>query len=98
MKGRHITGLDAAAPAIQMIDLALRAQLHAMCDRRKRSLNWHDMEGVHRMREMSRRLRNSIADFSPYLRKPALPANSLRVLAGRLGAVRDDDVAIAALD
>ena len=98
MKGRHISGLDASAPAIQMIDLALRAQLATMCDRRKRALNWNDPEGVHSMRVMSRRLRSAIADFSPYLRKPALPTAKLRNLAGRLGAVRDDDVAIAALE
>ena len=98
MKGRHITGLDATAPAIQMIDLALRAQLGAMCERRKRALNWNDPEGVHTMRVMSRRMRSAIADFSPYLRKPALPMSQLRDLASRLGAVRDDDVAIAALE
>jgi|SRR6185369_12169316 len=98
MKGRHISGLDASAPAIQMIDLALRAQLSAMCERRKRALHWNDPEGVHSMRVMSRRLRSAIADFSPYLRKPALQMPRLRDLAGRLGAVRDGDVAILALE
>jgi CHAD domain-containing protein len=81
-----------------MINLALRAQIEAMCERRKRALNWKDPEGVHSMRVMSRRLRSAIADFAPYLRKPALPVTRLRNLADRLGDVRDDDVAIAALE
>ncbi|HXD51096.1 MAG TPA: CHAD domain-containing protein, partial [Burkholderiales bacterium] len=69
-----------------------------MCERRKRALHWNDPEGVHSMRVMSRRLRSAIADFSPYLRKPALQMPRLRDLAGRLGAVRDGDVAILALE
>jgi CHAD domain-containing protein len=80
-----------------MIRLALQAQLKAMCSMRKRALNWDDPEGVHDMRVLSRRLRSSIGDFKSSLRKPQLPITSLRAIAKSLGAVRDQDVALAAL-
>src|SRR5215471_4982825 len=97
MKGKHISGLDCSAPADEMIRLALRTQLKAMCSKRKQALNWDDLEGVHDMRVLSRRLRSAISDFKPYLRKPALPTTRLRAIAKSLGAVRDEDVALAAL-
>src|SRR5215831_17825685 len=97
MKGKHISGLDCAAPADEMIRLALRAQLKAMCSMRSKALNWNDPEGVHDMRVLSRRLRSAISDFKPYLRKPDLPTTRLRRIAKSLGAVRDEDVALAAL-
>jgi CHAD domain-containing protein len=97
MKGKRISGLEASAPADEMIQLALRTQLKAMCAMRKQALNWNDPEGVHDMRVLSRRLRSAIADFEPYLRKPPPPTTKLRTIAKSLGAVRDEDVAIPAL-
>src|ERR1043166_5954440 len=98
MKGKHITGLDCSAPAEQMIRHVLRSQLSAMCGERKRALNWPDPEGVHDMRVLSRRLRSAIADFEPYLRKTRVPQTKLRTIARSLGEVRDQDVALAALE
>ena len=92
-----IRGLDCAAPADKMIPLVLRAQLNAMCRHREAALNWKDPEGVHDMRVLSRRLRGSINDFRPYFRKSSLPQPKLRTIAGRLGEVRDIDVALMAL-
>jgi CHAD domain-containing protein len=80
-----------------MIPLVLRAQVNAMCRHREAALNWKDPEGVHDMRVLSRRLRSSINDFRPYLRKGSLPRPKLRTIAGRLGEVRDIDVALFAL-
>jgi CHAD domain-containing protein len=98
MKGKRIEGVDCSAPAEDMIRLVLRAQVTAMCALRKQALNWTDPEGVHDMRVLSRRLRSAIADFEPYLRKTRLPLTRLRTIARSLGHVRDEDVALAALE
>jgi CHAD domain-containing protein len=97
MARAKIRGLDCAAPADKMIPLVLRAQLNAMCRHREAALNWQDPEGVHDMRVLSRRLRSTINDFRPYLRKASLPRPKLRTIAARLGEVRDFDVALIAL-
>ena len=97
MAKAKIQGLDCAAPADKMIPLVLRAQINAMCRHREAALNWQDPEGVHDMRVLSRRLRSSINDFRPYLRKGTLPRPKLRMIAARLGEVRDIDVALIAL-
>lgn len=97
MAKAKIRGLDCAAPADKMIPLVLRAQINAMCRHREAALNWKDPEGVHDMRVLSRRLRSSINDFRPYLRKASLPRPKLRTIAARLGEVRDIDVALIAL-
>lgn len=94
MPKANIRGLNCAAPADKMIPLVLRAQLNAMCRHRDVALNWKDPEGVHHMRVLSRRLRSSINDFRPYIRKASLPRPKLRSLASRLGEVRDIDVAL----
>lgn len=98
MKGKRIEGLDCSAPAEDMIRHVLRSKLKAMCALRKQALNWTDPEGVHQMRVLSRRLRSAIADFEPYLRKTRLPITKVRTIARSLGAVRDEDVALAALE
>src|SRR6266705_2087193 len=98
MKGKRVSGLDCGAPADQMIQTALHAQLAAMCALRRKTLDWNDPEGVNDMRVLSRRLRSAITDFEPHLRKPALPIAKLKTIAKSLGAVRDEDVATAALE
>src|SRR5436853_742564 len=97
MKGKRIHGLDPSAPADEMIKLALRTQIKAMCKLREKALDPKDTDGVHDMRVLSRRLRSHISDFKPYLRQPGLSVVKLRALAKSLGAVRDQDVALAAL-
>jgi CHAD domain-containing protein len=97
MARAKIRGVDCAAPADKIIPLVLRAQLNAVCGQRAAALNWKDPEGVHDMRVLSRRLRSSINDFRPYLRKASLPRPKLRTIAARLGEVRDIDVALIAL-
>lgn len=97
MAKANMRGLDCAAPADKMIPVVLRAQLNVMCRHREAALNWKDPEGVHDMRVLSRRLRSSINDFRPYVRKSSLPRPKLRTIAARLGEVRDIDVALMAL-
>lgn len=71
-----------------------------MCDFRETALDWSDPEGVHSMRVASRRLRSALKDFMPYLRERDLTSVLKRVkdLGGALGEVRDQDVAILALE
>jgi CHAD domain-containing protein len=69
-----------------------------MCKLRERALDWSDPEGVHEMRVLSRRMRSTISDFQAHLRKPGLPDRKIKAIAGSLGAVRDEDVALAALE
>ena len=67
---------------------------------RKAALDWSDPEGVHSMRVASRRLRSVLRDFAPYLRKRGLTASvkEIKSIADALGEVRDQDVAITALE
>ena len=68
-----------------------------MCALRERALDWRDPEGVHDMRVASRRLRSALSDFKPYLPKGSIPLSGLKAIANQLGAVRDEDVVLAAL-
>src|SRR6266496_2666532 len=97
-KVKDIAGLDCSGPADNMVRLVLRAQLKAMCALRDKALDWKDPEGLHDMRVLSRRLRSAISDFKPYLRKASLPRLKLRAIANGLGDVRDQDVALVALE
>jgi len=97
-KVKRISGLDCSAPADKMVRLVLRTQLKTMCDLRDKALEWNDPEGVHDMRVGSRRLRSTISDFRPYLHKANLPRMKLRKIAKSLGDVRDEDVALFALE
>jgi len=97
-KVKDMAGLDCSGPADNMVRLVLRAQLKAMCALRDKALDWKDPEGLHDMRVLSRRLRSAISDFKPYFRKTSLPRLKLRAIANGLRDVRDQDVALAALE
>jgi CHAD domain-containing protein len=96
-KAADIEGLDCAGAAHDGIALTLRTRLAEMCALSAAALDWSDAEGVHDMRVASRRLRSAVRDFAPYLRG-RLPRTRLRQLAATLGEVRDDDVALLALE
>ena len=78
----------------------LLTRFEEICDFRETALDWSDPEGVHSMRVASRRLRSALKDFMPYLRERGLTSVLKRVkdLGGALGEVRDQDVAILALE
>lgn len=99
-KAKEIEGLDCGAEAGAGLRLVLRTRLEEMCGWRAVALDWSDPEGVHDMRVASRRLRSALRDFSPYLRKRQFrhARDDLKGLAGALGLVRDEDVAIMALE
>lgn len=86
---------DAAGRGVQVV---LGARMEKMCALGDRALNWDDPEGVHDMRVASRRLRSALGDFKPYLRKGSVPLARLKAFAKSLGAVRDEDVILTALE
>jgi len=101
-KAKEIIGLDCGADAASGIKLVLSTRLEEMCELRAAALEWSDVEGVHDMRVASRRLRSAMRDFAPLLRRGmrrlAPMRNDLKKIADVLGAVRDQDVAIMALE
>lgn len=99
-KAKKIEGLNCEGNAALEIQRVLRVRLEEMCGFRAQALDWSDPEGVHDMRVASRRLRSTLRDFKPYLRarKLAAVADDLKQVADALGVVRDEDVAIMALE
>lgn len=96
-KALNIEGLNCHESALEGVKLVLRSRMEEMCALREKALDWSDIAGVHDMRVASRRLRSALRDFLPLLPK-RIPRKRLKALAGALGAVRDEDVAIDALD
>ncbi|HEV2834050.1 MAG TPA: CHAD domain-containing protein [Pyrinomonadaceae bacterium] len=86
-----------ATTGIKQVLVTRFEELHGWHDA---ALDWSDPEGVHSMRVASRRLRSTLRDFLPYVRKrnlaPAL--KRFKDVADTLGRVRDLDVAILALE
>lgn len=99
-KAKRIKGINCKAVASAGIKLVLLTRFNELSGFQQAALNWTDPEGVHSMRVASRRLRSALRDFMPYLRKRPLASalKQLRHLADALGEVRDQDVAIAALE
>jgi CHAD domain-containing protein len=96
-KAADIVGLDCMGDVRAGVALILRTRLAEMCAFRAAALEGADPAGVHDMRVASRRLRSAMRDFAPYLRGQ-LPRKRLRQLARALGVVRDEEVALSALE
>jgi CHAD domain-containing protein len=99
-KAKRVRGIDCNAAAAAGIKLVLITRFKELYSFHEAALNWTDPEGVHSMRVASRRLRSALRDFKPYLRKKGLTSiqKEIRSLADALGKVRDQDVAIMALE
>jgi CHAD domain-containing protein len=99
-KARKIKGIDCNGTASAGIKQVLEGRFSEMSKLRDAALNWNDPEGVHSMRVASRRLRSALRDFTPYLRKRGLTSalRQIKQIAAALGDVRDQDVAIDALE
>lgn len=99
-KAKRVKRLNCKAVASAGIKQVLVTRFNELCGFQQAALDWTDPEGVHSMRVASRRLRSALRDFMPYLRKrPLAPAlKQLRNIAASLGEVRDQDVAIEALE
>lgn len=99
-KAKRIKGIDCNSEAPAGMKLVLVTRFGELRDFRAAALDWTEPEGVHSMRVASRRLRSALRDFMPYLRKRRLSSviKPLRDVADALGEVRDQDVAILALE
>ena len=99
-KAKRIRELKCDAPATAGIKQVLVTRFGELQSWRDAALDWTDPEGVHSMRVASRRLRSALRDFMPYVHKRRLAnsAKQLKKVADALGAVRDHDVAIMALE
>jgi len=97
-KAKPIANTDCPDDAAKVIQQVLKARLKKMCSLREHALDGDGPEGVHDMRVASRRLRSALSDFEPYLRKGSIPLTRLKEIARSLGAVRDEDVVLAALE
>ena len=97
MKAAEIEGLDCEASALEGALLVLRTRLDEMCALRERALDFSNIKGVHDMRVASRRLRSVLRDFLPLV-PHRVSRKRLKAIADALGDVRDEDVAIKALD
>ncbi|HKP82900.1 MAG TPA: CHAD domain-containing protein [Pyrinomonadaceae bacterium] len=99
-KAKRIKGIKCKSVASAGIKLVLVTRFEELYGFHELALDWSDPEGVHSMRVASRRLRSALRDFTPYLRKRALSGvlKELKDIADALGEVRDQDVAIMALE
>ncbi len=100
MKAKEIIDLDCDGPTAKGIRLVVETRLDEMLALKPAAMDWSDAAGVHDMRVASRRLRSALKDFNPFFkgRKVDRAVKSLKGIADALGAVRDDDVAIAELE
>jgi CHAD domain-containing protein len=99
-KAKRIKGINCNSEAPAGMKVVLGTRFGELVHFRAAALDWSDPEGVHSMRVASRRLRSALRDFTPYLQKRRLSSSlkSLRDIADALGEVRDQDVAIMALE
>ena len=99
-KAKRIKGIKCNDVASAGIKLVLLTRFGELYNFRETALDWNEPEGVHSMRVASRRLRSALRDFTPYIRKQRLASvlKQLRNIADGLGEVRDQDVAIMALE
>jgi len=99
-KAKEIIGLDCAANALEWAAEVLRVRFDEVVSLRGAALDFSDIEGVHSMRVATRRLRSALRDFMPLMdKRPSKRVRKeLKQLADALGAVRDQDVAIVALE
>lgn len=99
-KAKRVKGINCDSVATIGIKLVLVTRFEELYGFHDTALDWSDPEGVHSMRVASRRLRSALRDFLPYVRKRGLISvqKRLKSVADALGEVRDQDVAILALE
>jgi CHAD domain-containing protein len=99
-KPEQITNIDCNEEAASAINSVLLTRLSEMVTLRKQAVDESDPDGVHDMRVAARRLRSVLSDFTPYLRKSHMNSSLKKIkgIGDALGEVRDQDVAIKALN
>jgi CHAD domain-containing protein len=99
-KAEEIAGLECSAEARVWAPEVLRGRFDEIVNLRRAVLDSDDIEALHNLRVATRRLRSALRDFAPVLRKRPLATVSkdLKKFGAALGAVRDLDVALSALE
>ncbi len=99
-KAKEITGLDCEANVLDWADKVLRVRFGEILEKREMALHSESIEGVHDMRVATRRLRSALRDFAPLMKKKPIKKSKkdLKQITDALGAARDQDVAIIALE
>jgi len=99
-KAKRVKGINCDSVATIGIKLVLVTRFEELYGFQEAALDWSDPEGVHSMRVASRRLRGALRDFMPSLRKRGFTTvqKRLKNVADALGEVRDQDVALMALE
>lgn len=99
-KAQEIVGLDCAAGAAEWAGRILEIRFQEITQARGAALDFSDNKGVHAMRVAARRLRSALLDFAPLMSPKPLRKikKNVKKIAAQLGAVRDEDVAVAALE
>lgn len=99
-RAKPIRGLKCDGAADAGARIVLMSRMREMILLRDAAFDWSDVEGVHAMRVASRRLRSALRDFREVFpkNKLALLEKEGKTIAGSLGGVRDEDVALIALE
>lgn len=99
-KVKEIIEIDSSTNTFEWVAEILRRRFAEVLALRDDAFNTENIEGVHQMRVATRRLRSVLRDFSSLIDLHHLkkPKKELKRLADSLGNVRDQDVAITALE
>jgi CHAD domain-containing protein len=99
-KAQEITGLDGSAGALESAVKVLKMRFEEIAELYRTSSNFSDVDSIHDLRVAARRLRSALRDFMPLLEKESFREikKELKKMADALGKVRDEDVAIEALE
>ncbi len=99
-RAKNIENFDCNTEPHKAALAILSARLDEMIDLQSAALDFTNIEGVHDMRVASRRLRSAMSDFEILFDDDDFHEleRSVKLTARKLGAVRDEDVAIDALE
>jgi CHAD domain-containing protein len=99
-KAKEIAGLDCSADAFDGAAQVLLVRFAEIAELHESSGDFSDVEMIHDLRVGVRRLRSALRDFKPLLDKESFKPlkKDLKKIADALGQVRDEDVAIEALE
>lgn len=99
-KAKKIEGLDCSAAALEGAAKVLHIRLKEIVHFHETTLDFSDVDLIHDLRVATRRLRSALRDFMPLLEKESFNhiKKELKKIADALGKVRDEDVAIEALE
>ncbi|NJM52826.1 MAG: CHAD domain-containing protein [Blastocatellia bacterium] len=99
-QAKEIVGTDTSKNALEWIRETLQRHFAEVLALRDDALDSVDIEGVHQMRVVIRRLRSALCNFSFLMKSNPFKESKkdLKRLANTLGTARDQDVAILALE